>query len=367
MRHVASPVLRRLHDEPLAVPDAAREHLAGCPRCQGNRSQIARDADRAARLLEAPDVLDDTDLAWLRLQAELREPRTAGARPPVADPWSRPRRLVSVSVGTGTAVAAGVLVVGVAAAAALTTVYAPTKVVPVQVSPADVRAIAGIADLGAAAGPDGLPPSGSRQLPFGTLSWTSAGKAQQVSTVAQAIARTHLAYTPPATLPRGVGAPASIMVQPKVTATIHFSAAAGSPVAGSSLVITGGPAVVVQYGGNAARREMPTLVTGVLQRPVATATGATAADLEKFLLSRPGLPASLVTEIRLLGTASLPVPVPRGVPSRHVQVDGAPAVLVTAPSGTASGVVWEGRDGIVRGVAGLVNDADVLSVARQLG
>jgi len=223
MRHVASPVLRRLHDEPLAVPDAAREHLAGCPRCQGNRSQIARDADRAARLLEAPDVLDDTDLAWLRLQAELREPRTAGARPPVADPWSRPRRLVSVSVGTGTAVAAGVLVVGVAAAAALTTVYAPTKVVPVQVSPADVRAIAGIADLGAAAGPDGLPPSGSRQLPFGTLSWTSAGKAQQVSTVAQAIARTHLAYTPPATLPRGVGAPASIMVQPKVTATIHFS------------------------------------------------------------------------------------------------------------------------------------------------
>jgi hypothetical protein len=366
MRHVASPVLRRLHDEPLGVPDAEREHLAGCPRCQADSSQIARDADRAASLLNAPDVLTDTDLAWLRLHAQLREPQ-ATARPPVADPWSLPRRLVSASVGTGTAVAAGVLVLGVAAAAALTTVYAPTKVVPVQVSPGDVRAIAGIAGIGAAAGPDGLPPAGSRHLPFGSLSWTSAGKAQKVSSVAQAVALTHLAYTPPATLPRGVGAPASIMVQPKVTATIHFGTSAGSGVAGSSLVVTGGPAMVVQYGSASAQPGMTTLVIGVLQRPVATSTGATAADLEKFLLSRPGLPASLVQEIKLLGTSSLPVPVPKGVPARHVQIDGAPAVLVTAPSGTASGVVWEGRDGVVRGVAGLVNNSDVLSVARQLG
>lgn len=366
MRHVANPVLRRLHDEPLAVPDAAREHLASCPRCQAGSTQIARDADRAASLLDAPDVLTDTDLAWLRLQAQLREPQAA-ARPPVADPWSLRRRLVGVSVGTGTAVAAGVLVAGVAAAAALTTVYAPTKVVPVQVSHGDIQAIAGIADLSVAAGPDGLPPSGTRQLPFGSVSWTSAGTAQKVSSVAQAVALTHLSFTAPARLPRGVGDPASIMVQPKVTATIHFGAGAGSGVAGSSLVVTGGPAMAVQYGGSSGRAGLPTLVIGALQRPVATATGATAADLENFLLSRPGLPASLVTEIKLLGTSSLPVPVPKGVPSRHVQIGGSAAVLVTAPSGTASGVVWEGRDNIVRGVAGLLNNSDVLSVARQLG
>lgn len=365
MRHVASPVLRRLHDEPLAVSDTERQHLASCPRCQADSSQIAADADRAARLLDGPDVLTDTDLAWLQLQAQLREP-DATARPAVADPWSLPRRLVSVSVGTGTAVAVGVLVVGVAAAAALTTVYAPTRVVPVQVSPGDVRAIAGIADIGAAGGLDGLPPSGSRQLPFGSLSWTSAGHARKVSSVARAVAVTHLAYTPPATLPRGVGDPASIMVQPKVTATIHFGSGAGSGVAGSSLVVTGGPAIVVQYGSTS-HSGMTTLVIGVLQRPVATATGATAGDLENFLLSRPGLPASLVSEIRLLGTDSLPVPVPKGVPSRHVQVDGAPGVLITAPSGTGSGVVWEGQDGIVRGVAGLVGSPEVLSVAHQLG
>jgi hypothetical protein len=364
MRHVASPVLRRLHDEPLAVSDTERQHLAGCPRCQAGSSQIAADAARAARLLDGPDVLTDTDLAWLQLQAQLGEPG-ATARP-VADPWSLPRRLVSASVGTGTAVAVGVLVVGVAAAAALTTVYAPTKVVPVQVSPGDVRAIAGIADIGAAGGLGGLPPSGSRQLPFGNLSWTSAGQAQKVSSVARAVAATHLAYSPPAALPRGVGDPASIMVQPKVTATIHFGSGAGSGVAGSSLVVTGGPAIVVQYG-SASHSGMTTLVIGVLQRPVATATGATAGDLENFLLSRPGLPASLVNEIRLLGTDSLPVPVPRGVPSRHVQVDGAPGVLITAPSGAGSGVVWEGRDGIVRGVAGLVGSSDVLNVAHQLG
>lgn len=366
MRHVASPVLRRLHDEPLAVSDTQRQHLAGCPRCQAGSSQIAADADRAARLLDGPDVLTDTDLAWLQLQAQLREP-DATARPAVADPWSLPRRLVSASVGTGTAVAVGVVVVGVAAAAALTTVYAPTKVVPVQVSPGDVRAIAAIADIGAAGGLDGLPPSGSRQLPFGSLSWTSAGKAQKVGSVAQAVAATHLAYTPPATLPRGVGGLASIMIQPKVTATIHFGSSAGSGVAGSSLVVTGGPAMLMQYGAAVGHSGLRTLAIGVLQRPVATATGATAGDLENFLLSRPGLPASLVNEIRLLGTDSLPVPVPKGVPSRHVQVDGAPGVLITAPSGTGSGVLWEGRDGIVRGVAGLVGSSEVLSVAHQLG
>jgi hypothetical protein len=366
MRHVASPVLRRLQDEPLAVPDAARQHLAACERCQAGSSEIAQDAARAESLLTAPDVLTDTDLAWMQLQARLREPH-ATARPAVSDPWSVPRRLVNASIGTGTAVAAAVLVVGVGAAAALTTVYAPTKVVPVQVSHSDIRAIANLASVGTAQGLGGLPPSGSRQLPFGSLSWTSAGRAQKVSSVAQAVAMTQLSFFAPAVLPRGVGSVTSIMVQPKVTATIHFGAGAGSGVAGSSLVVTGGPALLVQYGGSSAQARMTTLAVAAMQRPVATSTGATASQLESFLLSRPGLPASLAQELRLLGTSSLPVPIPRGVPAEHVQIGGSAGVLVADPSGTAAGVVWESRDGVVRGVAGLLNNKDVLSVARQLG
>ena len=103
-----------------------------------------------------------------------------------------------------------------------------------------------------------------------------------------------------------------------------------------------------------------------MQRPVATSTGATARQLEAFLLSRPGLPSGLAQEIRMLGTTALPVPVPPGMTGRHVTVGRSPAVLLTG-SGVAAGVVWESTDGVVHGVAGLLNQTDILNVARQLG
>src|SRR5580704_17305792 len=117
MRHVTSPVLRRLHDEPLAVPDTARRHVAACGRCQATSSKIAADATTAARFLgpgTAPagpgpagpgtgpprpaGLPPDTDLAWERIQARLRPPAPdaphAPAIPrlrktPARDPWAR--------------------------------------------------------------------------------------------------------------------------------------------------------------------------------------------------------------------------------------------------------------------------------------
>jgi hypothetical protein len=362
MSHVSSPVLRRLHDEPLAVPDSARAHVAACARCQSQRAVIAQDAQLAARLLAAPDLTIDPDLAWTEMQARLRQPGRAGRTPVRA---ARPRRLAQVSVGTGTLVTAGVVLAGAGAAAALSTVYTPTHVAPVTVSQGDLRAISSITQIGVGQVGDGLPPAGSRQLAFGTLSWTSAGPPAAVASIAQARAQTHLPLTLPATLPSGVGLVNKIMVQPKLTVTFRFSPNAGGAVGGSTLVVTGGPGVVVQYGGSAANSP-PTLVIAAVQRPVATSTGATASQLEAFLLSRPGLPPALAQEIRSLGTSALPVPVPPGVTSRHVTVGGSPAVLLTG-SGVAAGLAWESSNGVVHGAAGLLNQTDILHVARQLG
>jgi hypothetical protein len=365
MNHVSSPVLRRLQDEPLSVPDAARRHLAACARCQASNSKIAQNAALAARVLAAPAAApDDTSRAWARLQMnEQRSERRATAAVP------RPRpRIASMSLGTGTIAVAGVLVAGTGAAVALTTVYAPTHVAPVRVSQGDFRAIATIASIGGTQVTDGLPPAGHQQLPFGDLSWTSAGKASPVPSVAQARALTGLPLTAPRTRPAGVGAPEAVVVQPKVTVTVTFNASAGSAVAGSTLVITGGPGALVQYGGTAVgRAQVITMVIAEMQRPVATSTGATASELEAFLLAQAHLPAALAQEIRLLGTAALPVPVPAGIAEQHVSVGGASAVLLADPSGAASGVIWEGGDGVVHGVGGLLNQEDVLNVARQLG
>ena len=367
MRHVPSPVLRRLEDEPLAVPDVARRHLDDCRRCQAQSTEIAADAALAARVLAAPPEVGDIDLEWILLQDRLSRPGAA-RRPAVRPSRRMPRRLVNVSVGAGTAVVASVLAVGAAAAAVLTTVYAPTQVAPVRINANDLHAIENITGISRLSGD--LGPSGSTQLTFGKLSWSSAGPTQQVASLARASEMTHLAFPTPATLPSGVGPIGRITVQPQVTATVRFSQNAGPAVAGSTLTITAGPAIAVQYASTSGRSNLMTLAIVAARRPVASvAGGATASQLETFLLSRPGLPADLVQEIRLLGnpTSVLPVPVPSGMWELKEQIGGAPAVLVTDPNGFASGVIWESGDGIVHAVGGLLDKQDVFNVARQIG
>jgi hypothetical protein len=366
MHHVPSPVLRRLEDEPLAVPDVARSHLDDCRRCQAQSTEIAADAALAARVLAAPPEVGDIDLEWILLQDRLSRPGAA-RRPAVRPSRRMPRRLVNVSVGAGTAVVASVLAVGAAAAAVLTTVYAPTQVAPVPINANDLHAIENIMGISRLSGD--LGPSGSTQLTFGKLSWSSAGPTQQVASLARASAMTHLAFPTPATLPSGVGAIGRITVQPQVTATVRFSQNAGPAVAGSTLTIAAGPAIAVQYASASGRSNLITLAIVAARRPVASSTGATATQLETFLLSRPGLPADLVQEIRLLGnpTSVLPVPVPSGLWELKEQIGGAPAVLVTDPNGFASGVIWESGDGIVHAVGGLLDKQDVFNVARQIG
>src|SRR6202046_1431623 len=287
MHHVASPVLRRLVDEPLAVPDRELRHLAECEHCQAHSNEIAGDAALAARMVSAPAEIADVDLEWILMQDRLRP--AAAQRGGLRRRRGMPRRVVNVSVGAGTAAVVGVLAVGVAAAAALTTAYAPPRVAPVPVSSADLQAVQSITRIGSAQLADGLPPAGSRQLAFGDLSWSTAGRMRQVGSIAAARALTHLALPALATLPAGVGESGSIMVQPEVTVTVHFSQSAGSGVGGSTLEITGGPAIAVQYGGRSDGSSLTTLAIVAAQRPLATSTGATAKPLET-LLTFPAAP-----------------------------------------------------------------------------
>jgi hypothetical protein len=367
MHHVTSQVLRRLADEPLAVPDRARRHCADCDRCQALSTEIAVDAALASRVLRAPQQVADVDLEWILLQDRLADPGPTAHRAIRTSPRVV-HRLAGISVGAGTAAVAGVLAVGAAAAAVLTTVYAPTQVAPVHVSAADLRAIQSISGIGTGQLSGDLPASGSRQLAFGELSWTTASPPVQVSSIAQASALAQIAFPIPAALPPGVGAPTRIMVQPQVTATIRFSQSAGPGIAGSTLQVTGGPGIAVQYGSTSGNTRLVTLAIVAARRPVASSAGATASQLETFLLSRPGMPAALADEIRELGKpgAVLPVPVPSGMWEQLEHIGGAPAVLLTEPDAFASGVIWEDRDGIVRGVGGLLDSEDVLGVAHQI-
>jgi hypothetical protein len=263
-----------------------------------------------------------------------------------------------------------VLVAGAATATALTTVFRPNRVAPVQVSSTDFQAIADVAGI---EGPGVLggfeTPSGSLRLAFGTVRWTSAGSAYSAGSITAARRATGLDLHLPARSPEGVGPLESIRVQPQVTATIHFSAAAGPALDGTSLTVAAGPAVLVEYGSSTADIGLPTLAIFAMQRPTASSATATSAQLEAFVLARPGLPAGLAQEIRLLGDlrTALPVPTLPGADVTQVDVGGSPGILVTDGSGAASGVIWEDQAGVVHAALGFLDQEDILGVANQLG
>ncbi|MGO9959875.1 MAG: hypothetical protein ACLP50_28520 [Solirubrobacteraceae bacterium] len=370
MGHVADGVLRRLDDEPLAVPDRVNDHVAGCARCRARRAQIADDAHRAARLLSAPQVVSDADMAWARFRRELHRgsPDAGGGRPRPARAIRRPLRFPRISLRAGLVIGAvGVIVAGTGAAATLTTIFAPTHVAPVSLSQSDIRAITAVVGLGDNGVLGGFPtPSGSRTLRFGAIRWSSSS-VRQTSSLAEAGTLAGFPVPLPSHLPAGVGAVQGFVVQPRVTATVTFDAGAAG-VAGSSVTVQAGPAVLAEYGA-AGGTDLPALGVMTMPRPTAVSTGATIGQIEAFLLNEPGIPPALAEEVRLLGdlTTTLPVPVPTGASERSVRVAGRPGVLVTDPSDAAGGVVWEDGGGMLHVVAGILDSQDVLNVADQLG
>jgi hypothetical protein len=370
VRHVPDGVLRRLDDEPLAIPDRVTDHVAGCETCSTRRAQVADDTERAARLLSAPRLVSDLDLAWTRFQRGLDrgpKPRGGRGRPPRPVPRRRPR-LPSVSLRAGLIIGAiGIVVAGTAAAATLTTMFSPTHVAPVTLSDRDLEAISNVIGLGGNRALGGFStPQGSTALRFGTLNWISA-PTHPASTLAQATSAAGFPVPLPAHLPVGVGAVQQYTVQPRVSATVTFNSAAGS-LDGSSLTLDAGPVVVAQYGGTTGT-DVPTLAVATMPRPTGLSTGASLAQIEAFLLGQPGIPPALAEEVRLLGDlrTTLPVPVPSGAAVRSVQIAGWPGVLLADSSDAAAAVVWEDGRGMLHVVAGILDTHDVLNVANQLG
>jgi hypothetical protein len=369
VRHIPDGVLRRLDDEPLAVPDRVTDHVAGCERCSARRAEIARDTERAAQLFSGPQLVPDIDIAWARLRRELESPRAPGAteRKP-ARVHAGGSRFPRISLRTGLAIGAvGVVVAGTAAAATLTTVFAPTHVAPVSVSQSDLRAIAALTGLGDGQALGGFTsPNGSSTLRFGTIRWSS-GSAHPASSLAEAAAEAGFPVILPAHRPDGVGAVQQITVQPSLKAAVTFNSAAAT-LAGSSVTLDAGPAVVAEYGGTNGA-DVPTLGVATMRRPTARSTGATTSQIEAFLLSQPSIPPQLAEEIRLLGDlrTTFPVPVPPGASVRSVRVAGWPGVLLADSSNAAAAVVWEDGRGLIHAVVGILDSQDVLNVADQLG
>jgi hypothetical protein len=369
MRHLSEGTLRRIYDEPLALTAEEQEHFDRCAECRARFDGAASLARATAGWLEMPALQADPALALGAFRSRL----VTEARRPL--PWYQrlidrtgPRLRPLATPVLATALAAvfvtGVAVTGVSGE--LARVFQPTKVVAVPVSPSAFRDTARIV------------------LDYGQLKWLpSPPQPQVLADRATAQQLTGLRVLMPGSLPQGVSGAVTYGVVTQATGSLTFDAAKlsassaktgvrvspmPSTINGSTLVVTAGPALVEAWGvsDSGLGSAPPTLVIAQTRVPTVDSTGASATQLEDYLLSQPGVPPELKAQIEAIKnpTSTLPIPVPTGlVTTEQVQVNGAQGVLIKA--GFGAGVVWV-SNGVIYAVGGQLTPDQVLAIASSL-
>jgi hypothetical protein len=369
VRHLADGTLRRIYDEPLALTAGEQGHFDGCGDCKARFQAIANGARATSTLLEVPGFSPDPPAALARTRARIQ--REEAARPPRwyerwiawTMPGLRPLARPTTAVLLAAVLVAGLTITGVAGT--LIRVFEPHTLVAVQVSPSDFA-------------------TSGRLLDYGPLTWLPApASAVRLSDPTAARQQSGLPILMPASLPKGVVGPVSYGVVSHATGTLTFDAArlrasastAGVRVSpmpaninGSTLVVSGGPALIEVWGLSAqpSEAQIPTLVIAQTRIPTIDSNGASATQLETYLLSQPGVPPEIAAQIRTIKdpSSTLPIPIPKGFATTStVQVNGVQGLLVTAALG--AGVVWE-RNGVIYAVGGQLTPDQVLALASSL-
>jgi hypothetical protein len=367
VRHLGDGVLRRIYDEPLALTATDQAHYDECAQCRARFQSIANGARASAQLLSVPAFEPQPAPAL----ASLRRRITQNAERPL--PWyqrwldrnsprMRPLATPAIAVALAAALITGVAVTGVAGQ--LVRIFEPSKVVAVQVSPS--------------AFPSGL------LLDYGQVKWLPGPPDPKlVSDAASAQQQSGLQVLMPASMPNGITGSISYAVVPHATGSLTFDAARlqasaaskgvhvnamPSTIAGSTLIVNAGPALVEAWGLGATTTQfsMPTLVIAQTRVPTVDSTGATSMQLEDYLLSQPGVPPDFAAQIKALKDPSttLPIPIPKGfATTENVQVNGVQGVLIKAVLG--AGVVWQ-KNGVIYAVGGQLTPDQVRAIATSL-
>ncbi|HEV2890492.1 MAG TPA: hypothetical protein VGX28_08955 [Frankiaceae bacterium] len=363
MRHPSEGTLRRLVDDPAGVADPDREHVARCPECLTRLAAAQRDAATVAAALDTgagdgAGVDTGVDAAWLRLSGAV----TTGGRGAATSRTPRRRKALRSPVLAAVGVAAVLAGAGVAAAVDWLQIFRTERVAPVAVSQADVVELP---DLSA----------------YGTLEVTAQPNVRAVADAAAAENATGLDAPRVRALPRGVTGDPRYVVGDRASAVFTFSADKAARAAaavgatlpppppgldGARFRLDAGPGIAALWSES---RGMPALVVARAGAPTASSSGVAFDVAREYLLSLPGLPPGVASQLRRFSAdaSTLPLPVPAGlVRTSTADVHGVPATVLTSRDRAFAGVVWVDR-GIVNAVAGSLSSDEVLAVARGLG
>ncbi|HZM78834.1 MAG TPA: hypothetical protein VFC19_24160 [Candidatus Limnocylindrales bacterium] len=359
MRHPTDGTLRRLVDEPAGVADADREHVANCPVCLSGLAAAQRDAALTGAALHL-DTAPDVDTGWRRLSRSAADerPRKTVASTTPAHRWRAALRSPVLAVAAVVA-----LLVGASAAAATDwlQIFHTERIAPVAVPDVD---LAKLPELDA----------------FGELKVTEEVSVRQVADAAEAQRVTGLAVPQVSGLPRGVTGEPTYHVVGKASAEFTFSAAkavqfaasaggkAPPPPAGldgSKFRLVVGPGLAAVWAQD---RPVPAMVVGRVTAPTVFSSGIPFPTARDYLLSLPGLPGNVASQLRNFSSdgTTLPLFIPADeMTTSSADISGVPATVLTSKTGVMAAVVWVDK-GVVTAVAGSMSADEVLSVARGL-
>ncbi len=412
--------------------ERVRIHLANCPACQSELKTweaIQHASQASVAVLPSPSA-EFMNRVWLEIERDDARRRLMLVPRAEVPPTSliervktmlQPERqsnrrafLRPLSVAAaGAAIVAAVALTPIGSyAQGFLTIFTPQQITAVSVTQDQMRS---------------LPDLNS----YGTFTQTSRIQPRSVSDAAAASTAAGIKVLVPGSLPGGVPNSPSYEVMGGQSASFTFSAAKALATAeqkgkslppmpanidGSTIQVTTGSAVLTIYGGNHSNirsadptvianmkikeqakaaaeksggagsllgkstgngassvssedmQNLPSLVIGQTTAPVVTSTGATAAELEAYLLAQPGIDPNLASTIRAIGDPSttLPIPIPVGKASSHpIQVQGVNGLSVADSTGIGGGIIWQ-KGGMVYGVAGTLSESDLIAIANSL-
>jgi hypothetical protein len=215
---------------------------------------------------------------------------------------------------------------------------------------------------------------------YGDLEVTREADVREVADADAAEEATGLSVPRVSELPRGVTGEPELQVGSRATAVFTFSVEKAARMAaefdealpppppgldGSRFRLAAGPGLAAVWSE---ARGVPALVVARAVAPTAYSSGIPFETARDYLLSLPGLPEHVASQLRRFsgdGT-TLPLPVPDDqVRTSAADVGGVPATVLTSRDGTLAAVVWV-KDGVVTAVAGSLSEDEVLDVARGL-
>jgi hypothetical protein len=270
---------------------------------------------------------------------------------------------------------AAVLALPLAAATAdPLTVFQPTHVRAISVTPADMKALRSFPPLEA----------------FGTVLGTRSPGLDEVASASQASQDAGYALRLPTAVPASLGKDARYQVTQRVRTWFTFDQAKATAwarehkvalhplpagLAGTTYTATLQPVTLVTYGApprshRSERGARRLTFLAIIQAPVPTVTssGASLQTLADWFAAQPGVPPHLVAQIKAIGdpTQTLPIPIQFDThTATKIDVDGVQGLAIGDETGIGSAIVWT-KDGKLYAVGGTLKQSTVLSLANSL-